>query len=496
MRTKLAAIAVPVLALGVLAAVAEAQQHRATRLGNPATRFAAPLTKPDDLRVLLRRDAMRADVAAILSQVGWKGNHADVDRAAAAAEISSVQVPTGTRLPFMASRRNSRPLALVDVLWAGPRPIDAFAFEFSSNCVRYRLVTPKVCSNFWIDELGRDTADPKCATTTPPVVSLGVDGNACVTQRLELMVEVKNPPADRKVALSIDGRELATGTMTNGLYRATLPGPSAPGRYEIQAVSGGQRATRVVEVRPCPPTCALTATPIPAKVGQTLTVDLSGSRADPNVPGGIRSARVELVSPEGVAVDTLGLSSLTGSVVVEKASVRALRATVTDAAGQISTNTCEMRARAEGRALPVFLAAYLGKERLTHDEDDVSAFSRCTGEAGVAAGVQPRLGEHTELEMALGVKFPIEDDAHTAVFADVAVNRILGRGFLGGGLSWWDVGEDSGGIGVLLQGGLDLRRDGKWQLVVQARTPFSEVDDLENNYQFWGGFRFRPNSEK
>ena len=100
------------------------------RLGNPATRFAKPLTKPDDLRVLLRSDMMKADVAAILNEVGWKGNLEDVNRAAAAAEISAVQVPPGTRLPFMAVAKERRPYALVDVLWAGPRPIDAFAFEF------------------------------------------------------------------------------------------------------------------------------------------------------------------------------------------------------------------------------------------------------------------------------------------------------------------------------------------------------------------------------
>ena len=51
----------------------------------------------------------------------------------------------------------------MDVLWAGTKPIDAFAFEFSSNCVRYRLVTPKACSNFWVEDLGKDTTDPKCA---------------------------------------------------------------------------------------------------------------------------------------------------------------------------------------------------------------------------------------------------------------------------------------------------------------------------------------------
>ena len=58
-------------------------------------------------------------------------------------------------------------------------------------------------------------------------------------------------------------------------------------------------------------------------------------------------------------------------------------------------------------------------------------------------------------------------------------------------------GKDSGGFGLLVQGGFDLDKDGKWQLVGQARGPFAgEFDDFSNNYQFWGGIRFRPNSWK
>ena len=168
MRTKIVAMLAPALALGVLAVSAEAQQHRATRLGNPATRFAKPIKQADDVRVLVRGDRTKADVAAILNEVAWKGSIEDLDRAAATAEISEVQVPTGTRLPFMASRMHGRPHVLVDVLWAGSRPIDALAFEFSSNCERYRLVTPRACGNFWIEDLGKDAADPKCAPPAPP----------------------------------------------------------------------------------------------------------------------------------------------------------------------------------------------------------------------------------------------------------------------------------------------------------------------------------------
>ena len=48
-------------------------EHRATHLGNPATRFADPLVAPDDLRWRFRDPALRKDIADVLRQWGWKG---------------------------------------------------------------------------------------------------------------------------------------------------------------------------------------------------------------------------------------------------------------------------------------------------------------------------------------------------------------------------------------------------------------------------------------
>jgi hypothetical protein len=507
MRTKFVALLAPALALGFLAVTADAQQHKAIRLGNPATRFAKPLKKADDLRVLLRSDKMKADVASILNEVAWKGNHEDVDRAAATAEISSVQVPTGTRLPFMASRKNKKPHALIDVLWAGPKPIDAFAFEFSSNCVRYRLVTPKACSNFWIEDLGKDNADPKCAPPPPPppVVSVSGASETCVTQPVEFAITVKNPPADNGVKLYVNGKEAVSDRLTNGAFKFTFTGAPTPGAYEIKAESGGVSSTTTVQVKPCLPSCGITASPLPAKAGKPFTVDLSGSRVAAGVKGGIKTAKIEVVDPKGAVVDTfeMGAGNLSRSdVVIKKGGIHTLRAVVTDEASQVSTNACTAQVDVKG-GFPIFVGGYFGKERLTHDDaadhDEITpfaAFSRCSPVAGFEVGVQPKIGDKAEFEGAVGVKFPFEDDAHTTMFADAAVNYLGGRAFIGGGLSWWDIAKDSGGIGPLIQGGFDLDKDGKWQFVGQVRAPFSQFDNLDNNYQLWGGIRFRPNSWK
>jgi hypothetical protein len=497
MNRKFATILAPALALGFLAVTAEAQQHRATRLGNPATRFAKPLKKGDDLCVLLRAEKAKADVAAVLADAGWPGDVADLDRAAATAEVLPIQIAPGTTLPFMAARKKGKAYAMRDVLWAGKRPIDAFGFEFSSKCVRYRLVTPKACSNFWVETLGKDTSDPACAPPPPPpVVSVTGASETCVTQPVEYAITVKNPPSDNSVKLYVNGKELVSDKLTNGAFKFTFTGAPTPGTYEVKAVSGGVTGTTSVQVKPCLPTCGITATPLPARAGKPFTVDLSGSRVAAGVKGGVKTAKIEVVDPKGVVVDTVEMSSLTNNAfVIKKGGIHTLRAVVTDEVGQLSTNACEAQVDVKA-GFPIFVGGYFGKERMTHDDDDVAAFSRCSALVGFQVGVQPKIGDNSEFEAALGVKFPFEDDAHTALFADAAVNRLLSRGFFGGGLSYWDIGKDSGGIGLLVQGGFDLDKDGKWQFVGQARAPFSEFDNLDNNYQFWGGVRFRPNSWK
>ena len=160
----------PLLLLLVTVAPLRAE-HRATRLGHPATRFAPPLTQPQQLRALLTNEVMQADLASILQQAGWKGNLPDLRRAAATAEIKEVKLPKGTRLPFMSSRKDGKPVALIDVLWVGDEPIDAYEFFFASAGRRYRCVTPKLCSNFLVIDLGPDLPALSLVKTAPAEAS-------------------------------------------------------------------------------------------------------------------------------------------------------------------------------------------------------------------------------------------------------------------------------------------------------------------------------------
>ena len=119
---------VAIFGFTLLAKPAQAE-HRATFLGHPAHRFAPPLKRSEDLRQLLLNEALRADIESILDQAGWKGDTDDLIRAAASADIVEWRIPVNGRMPFMSSRKNGKPIALIDVVWVGKEPIEAFAFH-------------------------------------------------------------------------------------------------------------------------------------------------------------------------------------------------------------------------------------------------------------------------------------------------------------------------------------------------------------------------------
>jgi uncharacterized repeat protein (TIGR01451 family) len=140
--------------LAAFTASAQLEHHRATHLGNPATRFAPPLFSSADLRARLRDEKLRPDFAEVLRQWGWPGDISDFVAAGLTNEIVEWQIPVGDTLPFMSTRENGKPLCLRNVTWAGTEPIQAYAFVFKSKGRIYRCITPKPCSNFFIVDLG------------------------------------------------------------------------------------------------------------------------------------------------------------------------------------------------------------------------------------------------------------------------------------------------------------------------------------------------------
>ncbi|HSE39955.1 MAG TPA: OmpA family protein [Acidobacteriota bacterium] len=136
-----------------------------------------------------------------------------------------------------------------------------------------------------------------------------------------------------------------------------------------------------------------------------------------------------------------------------------------------------------------FIDGYGGKERMVRDE---FPGGRCAGLVGVKGGVTPLLSDNLELEAAFGGKINVRDDEFSSVFGDVALNGLFGAGFVGAGVSFWDLTEDdTRTVALLAHFGFDLVESGKIQIVGEGRIPFDQFDDTGNNYMVWGGLRFR-----
>lgn len=170
------------LGAGLISTAAES--HRATWLGNPPTRFAEPLRTPEDLRARFADEKLKPDFASVLRQWRWVGNPEDMHSAALTNEIVEWPIAVGTVMPFMSTRKNGHPICLINVEWAGKEPAPAYAFHFTSRGRRYRCITPKACSNFFVVDLG---PEPKpqlvLECNAPAEVPVGRPAEMCVTIR-------------------------------------------------------------------------------------------------------------------------------------------------------------------------------------------------------------------------------------------------------------------------------------------------------------------------
>lgn len=244
------------------AAAAQPDLHRATRLGNPATRFAPPLKTPEDLRRTLSSEALREDVQHVARMSGYLGDMEDFRRAVANAPIKAVRIPVNTVLPAMSTRNKGKVDLLRNVLWAGRKPIDAYEFSFISGERRYRVVTPKACSNFWVEEqLPAPKPELALDCQAPAESASGTLVEVCCT--LKNVGELAEPravlalpyPAGAKVRCVSGGPDVSDAARLTWTFDNLAPGvkrtvcanftPVQPGNILFAASASAQRAAGV-----------------------------------------------------------------------------------------------------------------------------------------------------------------------------------------------------------------------------------------------------------
>ncbi|MEW5788727.1 MAG: hypothetical protein AB1899_12820 [Pseudomonadota bacterium] len=239
---------------------AQETPHRATHLGNPATRFAPPLKSVEDLRRTLLREDLRDDVQTVARMSGYLGDMEDLRKAAAQAPVTELRIPRNTLLPAMSTRRKGKVDVLHNVLWAGKKPIEAYAFSFISGERRYRVVTPKACSNFWVEAQQPDpVAELALECSAPAEAAAGTLVELCCT--LSNVGELAEPqatlalpyPANGQVRCVSGGPDVDDDSRLTWTFDALAPGAGrtvcanftgrAPGPLEFTAYATARRAS-------------------------------------------------------------------------------------------------------------------------------------------------------------------------------------------------------------------------------------------------------------
>ncbi len=157
------------------------------------------------------------------------------------------------------------------------------------------------------------------------------------------------------------------------------------------------------------------------------------------------------------------------------------------------------------RPVRMFADGLFGKERRVRPLDDDALvgtgegeFAQCTPLVGLKVGVARRFDNNWELAGAAGVALSVvrDDDKlrEHALFVEAEVNRWIGRGFVGGGVGLWDLARsDTLTPTAMVHLGLPVADQMRFPVyfLLEGRLFLDNADDIDNNYQFWGGVRIR-----
>lgn len=517
MRTSIHArltVAAALLLVGVAAHAAPAPKaagpKKIMRLGSPTTSFQKPprpgkdaIQSPDDVRRLLR--GKLDDVMVVIGKAAVHDpklsalTREAIDSAAQQAEISEISFNTGDSIPWMAYRKRKQPEVLWNadgLVWGGRKPFYAYTLTFEAPLAEYKsqkwtIVVPKPCGNFWV--VPGEVID---RMPPPPTISMTA-GTVCLSLPVPVEITLGQIREGDEVTLSADGKVVETFAAQNGKLTKEVRG-LALGSHNISATVNRRTPVQTAmtgttgSVKPCPPTCSLAPLPAEIRKGKPLMLDASGSKVHPELASSvtIRSVTVKATRDGADAGSVeLGAPDLKGEYKPEQVGYYSFKAVVTDSVGQTSENDCGA-GPVKVTAFPWFAAGYVGKERLVREE---FLGGRCAALGGVKVGILPEIGDNTEFEAAVGGKINFRDGDNSSLFFDAAVNRVLSKGFIGAGVSFWDVTKsDTRALAALIHGGIDLDKNGRFAFEVEGRVPFDQFDDLDNNYQFWGGIRIRP----
>ncbi|MGE3707748.1 MAG: hypothetical protein AB7I13_20930 [Vicinamibacterales bacterium] len=176
-------------------------------------------------------------------------------------------------------------------------------------------------------------------------------------------------------------------------------------------------------------------------------------------------------------------------------------------AAEAARLAAEEKARADAAAAKLakekidwFIAPFVGKERRFRDGEsgatgaEALASTLCAPLVGVKVGPDIRMTPNVRFAPAVGVALNTREAGNSSLFADAEIRRELTKGFVGAGVGVWDFNHgDHVAPNVLVDFGILLKEyanTNKLYFTGEGRLFMNQMDDVANNYQFWGGLRY------
>ena len=509
--------------------------HNAHRLGGSTAFHAPPLKTVAGLRQMAARAAVAEDIRTVLRASGIPetgdavlaaltgattavvGGFCD-EATPADGTIVECDARPGTTLLWMALRPNARrgdraPGRLERVRWAGKQPFRAFLFRVTSDDKIYTFIVPKPCANLSlmsVKDIEGEPVDISVERVCDPrtgLLSATIKGSKDLARLQRVNVAINGQPAGALTAPSWTLTSSTFGDYTfDALDTKGRPYPVTPGTFRVDPCPppAAEPAPTVVG-----PTCDVVLSSLPVKGGYEIVVD--ATRSSTGTSEVAPTVTVEVRDDTGAVVaQALTLdSSLTGKFIVRKpgryratATVSTPRAVVAGGSRYEGVVSCEQGLTIETPvgAPPFFFDALVGKDRRVRPIEDTDLeFAQCSPLVGLKFGIAERFRPDWELAGAVGVALSLVTDdekvKETALFIDAEVNKYLpGGAFIGTGVTLWDLTRsDTFTPGWLVHFGLPLAKNPRFPVffIGEGRLFFDHIDDVANNYQFWGGLRMQ-----
>jgi hypothetical protein len=255
----------------------------------------------------------------------------------------------------------------------------------------------------------------------------------------------------------------------------------------------------------------MAATATQAKGGWTIAIDASQSQAGASPAS---SMVVQIMDPTGAPV-TFEVAGKTAKEITLSAPFQTtalvrkpvpglytVHAKATAANPKAPSCDCEgtTTIAPAGKKIEPFIEGNVGKERRVRNIAATGAPELLSGVCsplfGVKGGVDIKLSDTWRLAPGVGVAFNTKDKSNSSLYAEVELNRWFGerKGFIGTGIGAWDITHsDTRAPTWLLQFGHELyeaKNTSGLYFVASGRLFLDKMNNISNNYQFFGGFRY------